>query len=128
MLQPVPRGTVLWVVGKLFFTALTRDFFVQVITLRAYLELVGAFFKEKSRFHLPFPPGMSAAGAEAGQSRARVTGCSPTAAAMSLLWPGERAPLFSFLLGFFTIWGWAQLPGQRWGVPGGCGCSGKGTA
>lgn len=89
MLQPAPRGTVLWVVGKLFFTGLTRDFFVQLITLRAYLELVGAFFKEKSRFRLPFPPGTSAAGAEAGQSRARVTGCSPTAAAMSFL---DRGP------------------------------------
>lgn len=46
-------------------------------------ELVGAFFKEKSRFCLLFPLGMSAAGAEAGQSRAHVVGCSLTAAAMS---------------------------------------------
>lgn len=83
MLQPVPCGMVLWVAGKLFFTVLMSDFFIQLITLRACLELAGAFFKDKSRFCLLFPLGMSAAGAEAGQSRAHVAGCSLTAAAMS---------------------------------------------
>ena len=133
LLQPVPRRMVLWVAGKLFSTGLMSDFFIQLITLRACLELVGAFFR-KSGFCLLFPLGMSPASAEAGQSRAHVAGCSPTAAAMSFCGWGlargkGKGPAFLILAQIFYDPGLgAELPGQRWGVPGGCGCSGKGTA
>lgn len=130
LLQPVPCGTVLWVAGKLFCTVLMSDFFVQLITLRACLELVGAFFKEKSRFCLLFPLGMSAAGAETGRAElmSLVAASQQQQYPVARGLPGEKAPLFSFSFGFFMIQGWVQLPGQHWGVPDGCGCSGKGTA
>lgn len=93
-LQPAPHG-MLPVVGKLFFMGLMRDFFVQLVTLGACLEPVGASSEEKSRFCLLFPPGTSAAGAEAGQSSCRwlQPRCSPV-----LLWPGAcqgKGPRFS---------------------------------
>lgn len=54
LLQPVPRGMV--GSGETLITGLTSDFFVQLIAVRAYLELVGDFFKEKSRFLPPVSP------------------------------------------------------------------------
>lgn len=53
----MPHETVLGVAGKFFFMGLMGDFFVWLITVRACLELVGGFFKEKSRFLPLVSPG-----------------------------------------------------------------------